>query len=85
MMQILRGDLLHFVIVFGTGFVLGVIRTLWLVPRVGTRWAELIETPIMVVVTILAARWVVLHFAIPPTTSARLIHGRRRVWFSARG
>ena len=74
-MQILRAGLLYFSIVFGTGFVLGVICTLWVVPRVGTRWAELTETPIMIVVTILAARWVVLHLAIPSTASARLIMG----------
>lgn len=74
-MQILRAGLLYFVIVFGTGFVLGVIRTIWVVPRVGTRCAELMETPIMIVVTILAARWVVLHLAIPSTASARLVMG----------
>jgi hypothetical protein len=74
-MQILRAGLLYFAIVFGTGFVLGVIRTLWVVPHVGTRWAELMETPVMIVVTILAARWVVLHLAIPSTASARLAMG----------
>jgi hypothetical protein len=30
------------------------------------------ETPIMLVVTIVAARWIVLHLAIPSTPSARL-------------
>jgi hypothetical protein len=74
-MQILRAGLLYFAIVFGTGFVLGVIRTLWLVPRIGTRWAELMETPIMIVVTILTARWVVLRLTIPSTVSARFVMG----------
>ncbi len=30
------------------------------------------ETPIMLVVTIVAARWIVLHFAVPSTPSSRL-------------
>jgi hypothetical protein len=43
--------------VFGAGFVLGTIRTLWLVPRVGTRIAELLESPIMLVVITSTAPW----------------------------
>jgi hypothetical protein len=74
-MRILKAGLLYFAIVFGTGFVLGTIRTLWVIPRIGTRWAELMETPIMIVVTILAAHWVVLRLTIPSTVSARLIMG----------
>ena len=72
MMQVVKAGVLYFALVFGVGFVLGAIRTLWVVPRVGTRIAELMETPIMLVVTIVAARWVVLHFALPPMSSARL-------------
>jgi type IV secretory pathway TrbD component len=72
LVQILKAGLLYFAIVFGMGFVFGAIRTLWIVPRVGTRLAELMETPIMLVVTIVAARWIVLHLAIPSTPSARL-------------
>jgi hypothetical protein len=36
-MQILRAGVFYFALVFGAGFVLGTIRTLWVVPRVGTR------------------------------------------------
>jgi hypothetical protein len=61
--------------VFGVGFVLGTIRTLWVVPQVGTRKAELMETPIMLVVTIVVARWMVLRLAVPSTPSARLEMG----------
>lgn len=75
MMRILEAGLLYFAIVFGSGFVLGTIRTLWVAPRIGTRWAELLETPMMIVVTVIAARWTVLHMAVPSTTSARLAMG----------
>jgi hypothetical protein len=71
-MLILKAGVLYFALVFGVGFVLGTVRTLWLVPRVGTRAAELMEMPIMFVVTILAARWVALHLALPPAPAARL-------------
>lgn len=52
------GGTVYFVIVFGTGFVLGVARTIWLVPRLGVRWAELVEMPVMLLVIFWAARWV---------------------------
>ena len=71
-MQILEAGLFYFAIVFAAGFLLGAIRTLWIVPRVGTRAAELAEAPIMLVVTIMAARWVVLRLAVPAIPSARL-------------
>ena len=70
-MPILKAGVLYFGLVFGVGFVLGTIRTLWVVLRVGTRMAELMETPFMLVVTILAARWTVLRFAVPSTPPAR--------------
>jgi hypothetical protein len=71
-MRILKAGMLYLAVVFGVGFVLGTIRTLWAVPRFGTRMAELIETPIMFVVTILAARWIVRRLAVPPKPSSRL-------------
>jgi len=54
-MQVVKAGVVYFALVFAVGFVLGAIRTLWAVPRVGTRTAELMEMPIMFAVTILAA------------------------------
>ena len=71
-MQVLKAGLFYFALVFGAGFVLGPIRILWAVPRFGMRMAELMEAPIMFVVTIFAARWIVRHLALPPTVSIRL-------------
>jgi hypothetical protein len=71
-MQILKAGVLYFALVFGAGFVLGTIRVLWLVPSLGTRMAELTETPIMFAVTILAARWVARRLALPPKPATRL-------------
>ncbi len=74
-MRVLKASALYFAIVFGTGFLLGPIRLLWLVPRVGTRSAELMETPVMLVVIIVAARWTVQRLALPPTYSKRWAMG----------
>jgi hypothetical protein len=71
----MKAGLLYFVFVFGVGFVVGIIRTLWIVPRVGTRTAELIEIPVMLLITIFAAKWIVQQLAVPSTTSARLSMG----------
>jgi hypothetical protein len=70
-MQTLKAGVLYFALVFGAGFVLGLIRILWLVPRFGTRTAELMETPIMLAVIIFAAWWIVRGLAMPPTPSKR--------------
>ena len=72
MMQAVKAGALYFALVFGAGFVLGTVRTLWVVPRLGTRTAELLEMPIMLVVAIVAARWIILRLGVPFTLSARL-------------
>ena len=74
-MQIPKASLFYFAIVFGCGFVLGTIRTLWVAPRIGTRRAELLEAPIMLGVSILAARWIVVRLATLATPSAGLLVG----------
>jgi hypothetical protein len=70
-----KAGALYFALVFAVGFALGAIRTRWVVPRVGTRTAELMEMPIMLAVTIVAARWTVLRFSVPSMWSARLQMG----------
>lgn len=54
----------YFVVVFAFGFLLGVVRSLWLAPLVGERWAELIEIPIMLVVIYLAVRSLSRRFSL---------------------
>jgi hypothetical protein len=72
MMRILRAGVLYFALVFAAGFVFGTVRVLWVVPRVGTMAAELIETPFMLVVVILAARWTIRRMRVPAVLSIRL-------------
>jgi len=70
-MRIIKAAVLYFVIVFGAGFLLGPIRILLVVPRFGTRTAELMETPIMFVIIIVAAWWIVRLLAVPFKPSYR--------------
>ncbi len=71
-MQILKAGVLYFAIVFGAGFALGTIRVLWVAPQFGTRMAELIEAPFMLIVTIASARWIVRRLAVPSEACSRL-------------
>jgi hypothetical protein len=53
---------IYFALVFGAGFMLGPIRQLWLVPRVGVRAAELMEIPVMLLAVFYAARFIHRRF-----------------------
>ena len=57
-MNVIKAGLVYFGIVFGIGFLLGAVRTFWVAPRLGSRFAELLETPVMLAVTLFAARWI---------------------------
>ncbi len=70
-----KAVIVYFALVLGTGFVLGTVRVPFLVPRLGERYAELLEMPIMFVVIVLAARYVVRRFSLPPNASIRLMVG----------
>ena len=62
--RILFAALVYFAIAFGIGFILGVIRVMLVMPRVGERLAELIELPIMLIAITVAARWTVRRFEV---------------------
>jgi hypothetical protein len=55
--RIVRAAAGYFGVVFAAGFVFGTVRTLGLTPRIGPRAAELLETPLMLAVVVVAARW----------------------------
>ena len=61
---ILKASIIYFGLVFGVGFVLGTLRVLFLAPYLGERLAELMESPLMLITTVLGAKWVVRKFRI---------------------
>lgn len=71
-MRSLKPAVLYFALVLGTGFVMGTIRVPFLVPRLGERYADLLEMPFMFAAIVLAARHVVRRFALPASLSVRL-------------
>ena len=73
--QTAKAGVLYFTLVFSAGFLLGTIRTLWVVPKLGVRTSELIELPLMFGLSILAARWVVRRLRLPPDYLRRLAFG----------
>ena len=71
-MRDLMPVVLYFILVMGTGFVFSIVRVLFLVPRMGVRYAELLEMPFMFVAIVLAARYVILRFDLSTRLSVRL-------------
>lgn len=66
---------LYFALVFGAGFVLGVVRVGVLVPRLGETAAVAMELPVMLALSWIAARTVVRWLDVPATIPARLVMG----------
>jgi hypothetical protein len=73
----IKPGLLYFALVFGLGFLLGTIRTLFVpdMPGRSRLLGVLIELPIMLAASWMLCRFVVQRFAVPPTASARLVMG----------
>lgn len=59
---VIKAAVIYFAAVFGVGFVFGTIRVLFIVPQIGARLAELGESPLMLVATIVLSRWVSRKF-----------------------
>ena len=75
LIRAVRVGILYFAIVFAAGFVLGTFREIFIAPFLGDRSAELLEIPVMLVISYLAARGLIRHFKIGPTLSARVTVG----------
>jgi hypothetical protein len=71
-MRSIKAGLAYFALVFGAGFIFGVLRVSLLVPRFGERIAELGEMPLMLAVILVSARFVIQRFSVSRTLAARL-------------
>lgn len=75
LMNVFKAAVVYFAIVFGAGFVLGTVRTLFVLPLVGSRTAELLEMPLMLTVIVLGARWINRHLTAAATSSIQISVG----------
>lgn len=71
----LPAGLLYVLLVLAAGWALGPARELLLAPTLGHLVAMLVEAPLMLGACILAARWTVRRFAVPPRPGPRLRMG----------
>ncbi len=65
----------YFAMVFACAFVLGTVRTLIVAPRLGQTPAVLLEAPIVLAVSWLAAGWTIKRLNIPARAWPRLVMG----------
>lgn len=63
-MRIASAAIAYWAVVFALGFVLGTIRVLWVIPMMGLLPATLLELPIILGGSWLAAGWLVRRFAL---------------------
>lgn len=84
-MQALKPGIVYFLLVFGAGFVLGTVRVLLVVPHLGDRAAELLEMPLMLTATVLAARWINTRFSEPRNSGGRWAIGAIALGFMLAG
>jgi hypothetical protein len=71
----LRAGALYFALVFAAGWVLGPIRQLFVVPRLGETAGALLEAPFMLLAMMVAARWTITRLAIAPGLGPRAAVG----------
>ena len=67
--------LVYFSLVLGKGFALGIIRVPFIVPKIGERWAELAEMPIMAAVIFISSGYILNRFPEIQTSTRSLIAG----------
>lgn len=80
MRQALAASTVYFLALFALGFVLGTIRVMLVVPRLGLLPATALEVPIILVAALIACRRAVSRWQVPPELSARAI---MVLWFLA--
>jgi hypothetical protein len=70
-----RAGVAYAAFVFAAGCVLGAIRLYWVVPRLGSAGAVLLELPIILTVSWLAGRWAVMRWRVQPAPALRVLMG----------
>ena len=72
---VLKAGATYFLVVYALGFLLGTVRVLLVIPRIGETGAVLLETPIILGASWVASRWSANRFAVPAEAAPRLAMG----------
>jgi hypothetical protein len=75
MLSSVRAGVSYFALVFAAGFILGTIRVLFLLPRVGEFPAVAIELPFMLAISLAACLYSLRKFRVANAFHARLLMG----------
>ncbi|WP_372424017.1 hypothetical protein [Salinarimonas chemoclinalis] len=71
----LRAGCVYFGLVFVAGFALGTVRAFWLTPALGHVGAVVVELPVIIAISAIAARWSVRRLAVPGGVAPRAAMG----------
>lgn len=74
-MRVVAAGAAYFAVVFAVGWVLGPLRELVIVPRLGRFAGVVMEAPLMLAASLVAARWIVRRLAVPRALDTRLAMG----------
>ena len=66
MRRVLMAALVYWGAVFAAAFLIGAVRTLWLAPRIGALAAVAMEVPVVLAISLFAARAAVRHWRLGP-------------------
>jgi len=67
MSRIMLAATLYVLAVFAVAFLLGAVRVMWIVPRVGPFWAVAVEVPLVIAVSWVTCKWVLARIALAGT------------------
>ncbi len=74
-MNIFKAGAAYFAIVFSFGFILGTVRVLAVIPRIGEFAATLLELPLILTASWFVSGWLIRRMHIAPDTASRLLMG----------
>jgi hypothetical protein len=74
-MNILKAGSAYFALIFSLGFILGTIRVLAVIPRIGEFAATLLELPLILTASWFVSGWLIRRMQIAPDTFSRLLMG----------
>jgi hypothetical protein len=74
-MNIFKAGSAYFALIFSLGFVLGTVRVLAVIPRIGEFAATLLELPLILTASWFVSGWLISKMRIAPDTASRLLMG----------